>query len=154
MEEIRLMMMLMMMFFCLSSLHNRTLVVAPRDVYAIQFNNKLSAAVNASVVFTKHQGDTEIKNAEILAGESWKTGPFDYKEGSATFRYVVKSVEVKRASDTASLAAPFDHIEGVTPLLLVDINPPVGDDGDGDDDSERIGSLETSTPNAKTVSPP
>lgn len=123
--------------------------MAPRDVYAIQLNNKLSASVNATVIFINNKGETNIKQEEMPAGESWKTGPFDYKEGTATFRYVVSSVQVKQQSSgteetTAELGAPFEGIHGVTPLMVININPPVGDDND----SERIGSLEMTKPSS------
>ncbi|GAB5031125.1 Hypothetical protein NocV09_00403970 [Nannochloropsis oceanica] len=124
----------------------RALLTPPRDVYSMTITNKLSVAVNSTFTFTKGTNIHEmmIEKKQIAPGASFTSGPYEYKEGTATFRYVLQMVKVKNLPAGAgyseqqalSLEAPFEGVTGVTPLMELHVLPKESD-GRG----EKLGSL-------------
>lgn len=56
-------------------------MVAPKDVYAVQINNQLKGAVNATLTYSKGMSnELLVEKKHIPAGTSWKSGPYDYQE--------------------------------------------------------------------------
>ena len=71
----------------------RRTVVAPKDVYAVQINNQLKGAVNATITYSKGtSNELLVEKKHIPAGTSFKSGPYDYEEvrGAWTTRMHVR----------------------------------------------------------------
>jgi hypothetical protein len=100
----------------------RTLLPAPRDVYAAEVTNKSPGAMAVNVTFVKYSGETRVESKSLGVDKTWKVGPYDYSQGPTTFRYVVHAVSVAdEAGNTAKLEEPFPGVLGVTPTLHYDL---------------------------------
>lgn len=112
----------------------------------MSITNQMSVAINSTFSFTKGT-DTHgmmIEKKLIAPGASFTSGPYNYKDGTATFRYILQMVKVKNWPVGAGyseqqalwLEAPFEGVTGVTPLMELQVLPKEGD-GKG----EKLGSL-------------
>ena len=117
----------------------------------MSITNKLSVAVNSTVTFTKGTNTHEmmIEKKLIAPGASFTSGPYDYNDGAATFRYILQMVKVKNwplgagysEQQALWLEAPFEGVTGVTSLVELQVLPKEGDGKGGE-----LGSLMLKAP--------
>jgi hypothetical protein len=117
----------------------------------MKITNKLSVAVNSTFTFSKGMTTQEvmIEKKLIAPGASFTSGPYDYKEGTATFHYILQTVKVMNWPVGAGyseqqalwLDAPFQGVDGVTPLMELEVLP-----APDDKKAEKLGGLLVKAP--------
>jgi len=114
--------------------------------------NSLAVPVNSTFTFSK--GITNwlmIEKKHLQPGMSFTSGPFEYKEGNATFQYILRTVKAKywpaganySGQEALWLDSPFSGVTGITPLLEAELTPK------GDDSTrQHMGALVLKIPTA------
>jgi len=92
-----------------------------------------------------------IEKKHLQPGISFTSGPFEYKEGNATFQYILRTVKAKywpaganySGQEALWLDSPFSGVTGITPLLEAELTPK------GDDSTrQHMGALVLKIPTA------
>lgn len=120
----------------ISFLSSITLMVnaikAPSIVYSAHLTNTMDTTQTVRTHFETIDGKTIVKDNEILPGTDVYVGPFEMTdESGTTYNYILKDVQIlpdknlRFNTDTKQdLAAPFDNVSTITPVLEFEIHEP------------------------------